>query len=131
MNGGSERVAEAIQLLGDRLTVGHLPLTQTVQVRILVAQPIVSAPQRLKRLLREKSSPMRELFDGGWRNSRRKFGRHPNASLAPGQQQKVENLSESQQAAQIHSGTAGRKGRNTRGGNQPPAAKKLKKLKKL
>ena len=33
-------------MLGDRLTVGHLPLTQTVQVRILVAQPIVSAVER-------------------------------------------------------------------------------------
>lgn len=127
MNGGSERVAEAIQLLGDRLTVGHLPLTQTVQVRILVAQPIVSAPQGHK-ALHDEAALARELFDGGWRNSHRKFGRHPNAPLAPGQQQKVEGLGESQQAAQIHSGTAGRKGRNTRGGKQSPAAKKLKKL---
>ena len=30
--------------LGDRLTVGHLPLTQTVQVRILVAQPSSRSP---------------------------------------------------------------------------------------
>jgi hypothetical protein len=35
--------------LGDRLTVGQLPLTQSVQVRILVAQPKVDAQVRGER----------------------------------------------------------------------------------
>ena len=69
-------------MLGDRLTVGHLPLTQTVQVRILVAQPIVSTVKRtevrsLPAFLRAHEPPvLMELLDGRRRNkSRQKFGK--------------------------------------------------------